>query len=153
MTTCWTGAERRLLDSILDQLIPANPDRNIPAAGELGVADFISVELASTPGLRKAVAALLDGASRAGTAMSPALVSQLEADYPAEFLSLLTITYKGYYSRPDMRELVGVGSHPVHPDGYQVAAESPGLIDKLTAPVRHRGACYRDPARPDGRGG
>ena len=79
--------------------------------------------------------------------MSPALVSQLEADHPAEFLSLLTVTYKGYYSRPDMRELVGVGSHPVHPDGYQVAAESPGLIDELTAPVRHRGACYRGPGQ------
>ncbi len=152
MTTCWTGTERLLLDSILDQLIPASPGRSIPGAGELGVADFIAGQVALDAGLREAIATLLDGAAGAGGEVSPTLVSGLEAEYPAEFLALLTVTYKGYYSRPDMRALVGVGSHPVHPDGYRVAAEAREFIDELTAPVRQRGACYRDPARPDGNG-
>ena len=74
-------------------------------------------------------------------------VGELETEFPAEFLALLSMTYMGYYSRPDIRAVVGVGAHPVHPKGYEVVPETPEFMDELTAPVRARGPCYRDPTR------
>ena len=46
--------------------------------------------------------------------VTPDLVRKLEAQSPAAFQMLLTETYKGYYSRPDIRVKFGVGAHPVH---------------------------------------
>ncbi len=143
----WTGRERTQLDAILDQLIPANRDRNIPAAGELGIADFLTAEANQNSDLCAAVSALLAKAAKLEGGTSPDVVRQLEAALPREFKKLLIATYKGYYSRPDMRACFGVGEHPVHPEGYGVPPEPPEVIAELTAPVRARGPFYRDPAR------
>lgn len=145
MTEIWTEGERALLDAILDQLIPANRDRDIPAAGELGVAGFLAREAGGNVELSGAITALLAKAEKSAGDMSPSAVRQLEADLPREFQKLLVATYKGYYSRPDMRALVGVGAHPIHPRGYDVPPEPPEVMDALTAPVRARGPFYRDP--------
>ena len=37
----WLENEKNILNDILDQLIPSNPERNIPSAGQLGIASFI----------------------------------------------------------------------------------------------------------------
>ena len=37
----WSENEKNILNIILDQLIPKNSKRNIPSAGELGIASFI----------------------------------------------------------------------------------------------------------------
>ncbi|WP_299664476.1 hypothetical protein [uncultured Ruegeria sp.] len=133
------------LDAILDVLIPANHGRGIPAAGELGVAAFVTEAAACNPALKSALVTLLTRAGNMADGISPCTVRQLETAMPEEFRLLLTETYKGYYSRPDMRAKVGVGSHPVHPAGYEVASESPALLSELTAPVRARGPVFRDP--------
>lgn len=71
-------------------------------------------------------------------------IRQLEADLPKAFETLLKLTYMGYYSRPEIRPLVGVASWPVHPRGYDVQREEKALLDELTEPVRKRGPVYRD---------
>ena len=53
--------------------------------------------------------------------------------------------YKGYYSRPDIREKLGLSAHAVHPKGYDVKKESEELLDALTEPVRQRGPIFLDP--------
>lgn len=137
--------DRNLLDAILDQLIPANPDKDIPAAGDFGTGDFIEEHVQRDEDLGKALSTLLKRAGElAGGGITPTVVRQLESELPAEFSKLLVMTYMGYYSRPNIRALVGVGAHPVHPLGYPVALEAPELIDALTAPVRARGKAYRD---------
>ncbi|MCY3880475.1 MAG: hypothetical protein OXF74_15035 [Rhodobacteraceae bacterium] len=140
----WTDEERALLDAMLNCLIPANPERRIPAAGDLGVADFLAQRLRREVELGSAIKTLLNGAPAHADAMTPQAVTALENEFPAEFRALLSVTYMGYYSRPDIRALVGVGSHPVHPEGYEVESESEALLDGLTAPVRERGRNYRD---------
>ena len=72
------------------------------------------------------------------------VLNKLEAQSPAAFQMLLTETYKGYYSRPDIRVKFGVGAHPVHPDGYAVEHETPEFLAELTAPVLARGRIFRD---------
>ena len=137
--------DRTRLDAILDQLIPANPDKGIPAAGDFGTGDFLTETAHRDEDLRTALATLLKRAGElADGGVTPTVVRQLEAELPADFLKLLTMTYMGYYSRPEIRGFVGVGVHPVHPEGYVVASETSELLDALTAPVRARGKAYRD---------
>lgn len=149
----WTQEERAYLDATLNRLIPANRDRQIPGAGELGVADFLSREANANADLRDAISALLAKATELACAaelsdgMTPDAVRQLESALPLEFKKLLVATYKGYYSRPDMRACFGLAAHPVHPVGYDVPPEPPEVMVELTAPVRARGAFYRDPTR------
>ncbi|MCY4192643.1 MAG: hypothetical protein OXD36_09345 [Rhodobacter sp.] len=137
--------ERRLLDSILDQLVPGSREKSIPGAGEIGVADYLAGVATRRPDFGAALRRLLARASGLGDRVDPVAVRQLERAMPKEFADLLTETYKGYYSRPDMRAKVGVGAHPVHPSGYEVAQESAGFIEGLVEPVRARGPFYRDP--------
>lgn len=141
----WTDTESGLLNAILDQLIPPNPSKNIPGAGELGVAGYLNDQAMHDIRVRTSIETLLLRAAQLADEVSPSFVRQLETELPGSFAVLLSETYKGYYSRPDMREKVGVGAHPVHPQGYAVAPEPAGLIDDLTAPVRARGPVYRDP--------
>ena len=141
----WSADERNLLTAILDVLIPPNAARAIPGGGALGVADFLGAVAKQDAQFRTQITALLNMAQAATDGVSAELVRQLEAEHPDAFTALLTETYKGYYSRPDMRAKFGVGAHPVHPLGYDVPPESPELMETLTAPVRARGRIFRDP--------
>ncbi|MFV1875772.1 hypothetical protein [Nioella sp.] len=136
-----TAIDKSLFSAILDQLIPGNPDRATPGAGQLGLAEG----LVAKPELYGMICALLSQAQALAGEVSPDLVRQLETDQPEAFRALLSETYKAYYSRPDIRVKVGVGAHPVHPKGYDVARETAEQMDELTAPVRARGPIYRDP--------
>lgn len=146
-----TQHELQLLDQILDQLIPANPQKGIPSAGVFGVGEFIISKAEQDKDASNALSEILSNADSIGGKVNVAMVSQLEANCASSFSTLLTLTYMGYYSRPQIRSLVGVGSWPVHPGGYEVPVESDDLIEKLTAPVRERGRAYRDPKDRSGR--
>lgn len=141
------GAQRRLLDALLDQIIPAGVDGRIPAAGDLGVADFIGdratddAELGELLRQGLAFAATLVDADRNG--LDADSVRRLEQEAPAAFEALLRLTYMGYYSRGDIRALLGLSPKPVHPDGYDVPPQDLDDIAALTEPVRKRGRCYR----------
>ncbi len=145
METIWTSEEKAQLDAVLDQLIPPNRERDIPGAGETGVAGYFSEIATKDASFAAQVRMLLTRASGLAGGVTPGNVRQMEARAPDAFRALLTETYKGYYSRPDMRAKVGVGAHPVHPNGYAVQPEDQALLEALTAPVRARGPIFRDP--------
>ena len=105
----WSADERNLLTAILDVLIPPNAARAIPGGGALGVADFLGAVASQDAQFRTQITALLNMAQTATAGVSAELVRQLEAEHPDAFTALLTETYKGYYSRPDMRAKFGVG--------------------------------------------
>ena len=142
------NTQRELLDALLDQIIPASDDGRIPAAGALGVADFIGdkiaadVELGSLFQHGLANAAMLVSAN--GHRVEPDVVRQLEQDAADFFAALIRLTYMGYYSRGDIRALLGLSPKPVHPDGYDVPEQDLDEIEMLTASVRQRGQCYRE---------
>ena len=140
-----TSEQRQVLDSILDCLIPSRPERDIPGAGEAGVADDLVGVAAVDPKFLASLVRLLARASDLATEMTPETVRELETALPGEFMMLLTETYKRYYARGNLRPHFGVGAHPVHPAGYAVERESSELLDRLTEPVRERGTFYRDP--------
>ena len=142
----WSQKENELLTKILDILIPANLEREIPAAGELGVVNFLADIAVEDAEFKAQIGTLLSQAQSRADEISPNLVRRLEKEEPEAFTALLTETYKGYYSRPDMRAKVGIGAHPVHPLGYAVDSENYEFMEELTAPVRARGPIYRDPS-------
>ena len=142
----WTEEQSTLLVAILDQLIPANQERNILAAGGAGTVDYIREQVRRDTDLDASISTLLDRvAELAGAGITPNAARQLESELPDEFNKLVVTTYMGYYSRSDIRALLGVGAHPVHPKGYEVVREAPELMVELTAPVRARGPVFRDP--------
>ena len=141
----WSSKEVSLMVQILDQLIPPNSDKAIPGAGELGVWEFIQQSARNDVAFNDQVTALLNLVQGLSDGISPHLVRQLENELPQSFQALVIETYKGYYSRPDIRTKLGIGEHPVHPRGYDVSPETPEMLDRLTAPVTARGAIYRDP--------
>ena len=145
-----TQARNDILDQILNEIIPEDSRRGIPGAGSLGLAEFIlsANRFADSPA--QAVVTVVDHVLDSETAFEaldrPARVAALEAAEAAEpeaFSTLVRLTYMGYYSRPDIRPLFGVGDHPVHPDGYSVESEPQALLAELTAPVTERGPFFR----------
>lgn len=143
----WNDTERELLDAVLDQIIPASADGRIPAAGALGVADFIGrnvagdVELGALFRQGLAKAAVLVSAHDAHVDVR--IVARIEQEEPAFFEALLRQTYMGYYSRGDVRALFGLSPKPTQPDGYDVPPDDPEEMAALIEPVKKRGSCYR----------
>lgn len=135
---------RSRLDAILDQLIPANPEKAISAAGVAGTGEFIEGRCADSEQVAMAVDELLACSMSLQDQVTSDGVRQLEASRPESFNMLLRLTYMGYYSRPENRERVGVAAWPVHPRGYRVDRESDDLLEELTSPVRARGSVYRE---------
>ena len=136
---------------VLDGLIPPSADGRIPGAGQLGLAGpLLSESSIPVPNARSSALAVLDAVSRARGGFSEldresrqSALELIERQHPEEFAALVRAAYMHYYSRPDVRPHFGVGSGPVHPEGYGVAPEPPELMEELVAPVGARGPCYR----------
>ena len=141
----WSEKEKKILSEILDELIPANPDKKIPSAGQLGVVSFIFEVASKTPKLQDDIKLVLTWVISKADKISPYLVREIEIIHPKAFGSLITETYKGYYSRPDIRKKLYLSEKPVHPFGYEVKSESNEYLKELTENVRARGTVYRDP--------
>lgn len=139
----WSADERALIDALLNQLVPSRDDGSIPAAGAVGVGAFIARALNEDQTLQSPFAKGLARANEIG-AGSEDSVTRIEIEQPEFFKLLQRLAYMGYYSRPDIRGLLGLSAKPVHPDGYDVPIEPEELMADLTAPVRSRGQCYRD---------
>ena len=143
----FTPCEKKILNKILDQLIPANEQKKIPGAGQLDVGAFIIERMAKNLALKNKITKIVFIAQSEADKISPGFVRHLEKNNSDEFSSLLTETYMGYYSRADMREKLGLANHAVHPTGYPVDGEGQELLDTLTAPVRNRGKVFLDPTK------
>ncbi|WP_298961527.1 hypothetical protein [uncultured Roseibium sp.] len=145
-----TSETQALLLKVLEEIIPAGGARRMPSAGMKAVADGVLTATAYSNGSPGAVTRLLEAISMKSPdfpILSPDarvdVLKVIEADHPADFTELVRLTYTAYYSRPEIRPLLGVAAHPVHPDGYLVEPESDALMDELTRPVRARGTAYR----------
>ena len=150
----WSEAERRLASAVLDRIVPASTDGRVPAAGALGVADFLADRASADPPLaalfRQVLAQAAALAEACGVhfdaldaAERDAIVETLEREAPDAFAALVRHVYMGYYSRADVRPLFGLSAAPTQPQGYEVPSDDPGEIAALLAPVRALGRRYR----------
>jgi gluconate 2-dehydrogenase subunit 3-like protein len=138
---------KRVLASVLDEIIPPSADGRIPGAGEVGVADYLDRSLNAMPGLKSMVAdgvLELDAQARARHGRSfPELSKPQKAQLLGEqgFVMPLTLhTYAGYYHADRVIEALGLEARAPHPRGYEMEPDDLSLLD----PVRKRGKLYRE---------
>ncbi len=150
----WNEAEGRLLNGLLDVIVPASADGRVPAAGRLGVVEFLARKASDDPALAALIRTVLTGAAALvecrgasfdalDAAGRIAIAEALERAEPDAFTALLRHTYMGYYSRPDIRPRFGLSDRPTQPEGYELPEDDPDELAALLAPVRARGGCYR----------
>ena len=150
----WSEAEARLLNDLLDEIVPASADRRVPAAGALGVAAFLAEKAAGNPELLASLRSLLARAEARADSRGArlegldrdervAVVEALEREMPEAFAALIRHTYMGYYSRADVRPHFGLSGRPTQPEGYELPEDDPDELADMLAPVRARGRCYR----------
>ncbi|MDG2305085.1 MAG: gluconate 2-dehydrogenase subunit 3 family protein [Candidatus Binatia bacterium] len=144
--------ERRGLTGLLNEVIPPNPDRGMPGAGDLGLAGIVAVALAKHPVVLdalKAGLATLDRVARgecgdAFSALAPGdrkrILGQVE-DAGSVLVPMLAFpTYVAYYEHPEVLVALGREARPPHPKGYELEPFDPRLLES----VRSRGRLYRE---------
>ena len=135
-------SQRDNLTLALDRLVPATEE--MPGAGALGLANFVERAAAGNPKARRlftdgltqleiaavqgqgAPFAQLDGPAR------DAVLKMLQEQWPVFFDALLRQCYNGYYTNPQVLELIGYESP--NPADYQYQP----LDETLLEPQRQR---------------
>jgi hypothetical protein len=134
-----TDAERAVLASVADHLIPAA--HGMPSAAEVLTDDRLRFVLTARPDLAEPIRTAL----RAGLADDPAdRVASLAADDPAALGALQLAIVAGYYTDKRVRELIGYpGQQALTIRSWELPPYlEEGLIDAVIA----RGPTWRDPA-------
>ena len=128
--------QRRTLTAVLNGIIPASPERGLPGAGELGLAEVLDDVLEDSAELRPLIARGLALADERGVAD----LAALDADVPGFLPSLVFHTYMAYYQDPRVQRALGLEARPPHPLGYEMEPNDLSLLD----PVRERPKLFRD---------
>jgi hypothetical protein len=131
-----------LLNTILDTLIPASADGQMPGAGSLGLADTVREQAAAA---QEVVSAGLAAAEAKGFAsLEPSArveaLREIESAQPAFVRTLFIPTCIAYYQHPDVLVALGLPAHPPHPKGYDLESGNLDALDR----VRSRGKLYRE---------
>jgi len=136
----FSPAQRLLLTQVINRIIPAKD--TLPGAGDLGIAAFIEDTAAKSPeltrlfndGLAKiGVAAGRDSAGRFGSLSNTAkddLLWSIETAIPVFFDQLVLQTYNGYYTSPEVFDLIGYTMPKLAPEGSQPELLDVSLLDQ-----------------------
>ncbi len=140
---------KRVLSSVLDQLIPERLDVELPGAGELGVGEVVIRAQGDALPALKAVLCELDAQATSGGAADfsalpheerAALLAEVDAANPGFLPGLIFHAYTAYYQQPRVVEALGLEARPPYPKGYELEMGDLGLLD----PVRERKGLYRE---------
>lgn len=136
----FSPAQRSLLTGVINRIIP--PNDKMPGAGNLGIAAFIEDAAATTTRLTRlfneglaqiAVAAGPDASSGFENLSDTAkddLLRSIEEANPAFFEQLVLQTYNGYYTNPEVFELVGYDIPKPAPPGAHPELLDVSLLDQ-----------------------
>jgi hypothetical protein len=132
------AAQRRLLRSILNRIVPSHGD--LPGAGDLEVGDSIERTLAGSARLRRL---FLDGLREIeiGAGFAPEFVDldaarqttvlqHVEQRSPGFFAALVEHTYRGYYALAAVQVAVGFEPRPPQPLGQTLPPFDPALLEQ-----------------------
>jgi len=148
------AATRQRLAHLLDAIVPPAPDRGLPGAGELGVADYVAQVVSDSPELGPALLAGLDAADAAArergaddfASLPPSdrsdVLQSLDTTAPGVVPVLLFHGYTAYYQNGRVMEAFGLEPRPPHPKGYTLES---GDCSDLLERVQARGTLYREP--------
>ena len=136
-----SNEQTRTLVNVLDTIIPADPERGMPAAGQLGIADYVlqAADLVSI--VAAGLSALIDaGFDDLDPPQRADALNEIAASQPGFLPVLLFQTYLGYYQNPATLAALGLPPRPPHPLGYEIEENDLSLLE----PVRAREKFYRE---------
>lgn len=140
-----SAEQRGLLSAVLNCIVPAEGE--MPAAGDLGIADFVESFASETTARRRLVMEGLveielaaaarggDFSTLSGDAQTDALKA-VEAGAPAFFQFLVTQTYRGYYTHETVTNALSYRA-PNRQDYDPLPFD-----ESLLEPVRERGQVW-----------
>ena len=131
------------MQAFLDVVIPPSKDGKMPGAGSLGLATAVAAALEADPVLGPVVLAGLQAVREAALEHDPgglaglspqAWVGVVEAQIQAHSWLMIGVArylYPAYYQHPRVLEGLGEPPRPPFPEGYEVEATDPQLLEKL----------------------
>jgi hypothetical protein len=143
----FSSEQQRMLDTLLDVVLPPSDDGRLPGAGSLGLTAHVVRTVEQTPMLGPVVtyglAALTELATTRNAGgwmgLSPGERAEVLREFTATdqfFLpAFLFLAYSGYYQHPRVLEALGLEARAPHPVGYEMDAGDFSLLDA----VRGRG--------------
>lgn len=144
-------AQQRTLTALLDELVPARPEVELPGAGGLQLDDAVARAAAENPALASVLADTLAqlaemATQRGGSSFAElepedrrAALGDLAARAPGHLPALCFLTFAAYYQEPRVLAALGHPARPPYPLGYEVAPTDFSLLDT----VRRRAPFYR----------
>lgn len=140
--------EMRALTGVLNAILPASADGQLPAAGDLGIATSLREKLADAwPMIARSLDACETAARARGAEHLSALaqedaaavLEQVAAEAPAFLDSMIFHAYAAYYVHPRVVEALGLETRPPYPGGYQLEPGDLGLLERVqNGPRRYR---------------
>ncbi len=136
------------MQAFLDLVIPPSIDGRLPSAGSLdlasGVADQLEADAMLGPLVQAGLQALREAALARDPAGLPGLSPQARVEvvetqlgaHPLLMMGLARYVYPAYYQHPRVLEGLGEPPRPPFPEGYDLEATDPQLLDKLRARQR-----------------
>jgi hypothetical protein len=133
-----------LLTAVLDRIVPARPE--LGGGGALGGASTLDRTLAASPSLRRLFLeglAAIELASASAVPAPPnrtfaslppaeqdAVLRAVESDHSAFFAALVDHAYRGYYTHPAVRRLLGPVGRPPQPRGHHLPPFDLALLER-----------------------
>ena len=137
-----TDADRQLLKSVMDLIVPAVDD--LPGAGEMGLVEN-AVDLANrvadfSNALRRTLDALtLDPSARAEGGFEAldeeqrfAALKVLESSMPTVFDKFVDLVYVVYYNDERVHERIGWRTGPLQPLGWDLPPFDPAVLETVS---------------------
>ena len=129
-----SAAEQHQLSAVLDTLVPASEDGEMPSAAEVGFTHYLLTQASDfTPTLQTILARFDTEFSDLSMAQRVAQVQSFSAADPQSFGALLTHVYDCYYQNDRVRQAIGMVQGPVFPQGNEVMAGDLSLLDPVIA--------------------
>ena len=133
-------ADRAMLTSVLDRLVPAVDD--LPSAGKMGLGSKVEQLSQKSEPFKSALLRVLDAFSLDPTTHASggflslpederdAAIREVEEAMPGVFSKFLELVYIVYYSEPQVHQRIGWQGGPVQPKGFALAPFDESILEK-----------------------
>lgn len=132
------------MNALMDLVIPPSASGDLPGAGALGLSPAVATALQADPLLGPLVEAGAQALREAALSQHPQglpgiapqarkklLETQLTSSHPLLIMGLSRYLYPAYYAHPRVLQGIGEPPRPPFPDGFDVEATAPELLEKL----------------------
>ncbi len=137
--------DREFMKALLNLMIPPSASRELPGAGSLGLEIAMAEGLQTDPLLGPMVEAGVQAVREAALSqhpeglpgMAPQAAAELLkgqlASHPFLIVGMSRYLFPAYYQHPQVLKGIGEPPRPPFPEGFDVEATDPELLEKLLA--------------------